>query len=151
MTVEWSFNFECCPCAGQSWAQESLWREGLPLRRSRHRRGKNGGHRAGWYAEWNTEHCLLSGSRSTIPLQPSVFNFWFQIIHISLECSTTLSSPLGPLSHHLPILVCCWLRPGSCRATCRRAAVCLHGKRLASDYVSQPVYRLFLADQIIDC
>lgn len=80
--------------------------------------------------------------RSTIPLQPSVFNFCFQIIHISLECSTTLSSPLAPLSHHLPILVCCWLLLGSCRATCWRAAACLHGNA-ASDYMSQQVYRPF--------
>ncbi len=87
--------------------------------------------------------------RSAIPLQPSVFNFWFQIIHISLECSTTLSSPLGPLSHHLPILVCCWPLLGSCRATCRRAAVCLHGKHTASNYMSQPLYRRFYQTRLV--
>ena len=60
----------------------------------------------------------------------------FQTIHISLEYSITPSSPLAPSSHHPPISVCCLHLQGSCRATYRRAAVCLHGKHAALHHVS---------------
>lgn len=50
----------------------------------------------------------------------------------SWACSITLSSPPGPSSRRLLTLACCWLQPGSCRATCRRAAACRHGNRAST-------------------
>lgn len=86
--------------------------------------------------------CLLSGFLKVEKLQPSDHFFQnlkcpFQTIHISSECSTTQSSPLAPSSHHLLILDCYWPLLGSCRATYRRAAVCLHGKHTSMHCMSQ--------------
>lgn len=50
-----------------------------------------------------------------------------QTTRTSWVSSITLSSPPGPSSPPLLTWVCCWPQPGSCRATCRRAAACLHG------------------------
>lgn len=93
--------------------------------------------------------CLLSGFLKVKKLQPSDHFFQnlkcpFQTIHISSECSTTPSSPLAPSSHHLLILDCYWPLLGSCRATYRRAAVCLHGKQCITCRNSHdlPMYRL---------
>lgn len=71
----------------------------------------------------------------------------FQIIHTSLECSTTPSSPLDPSSHRLLILACCWQLPGSYRATCRRDAACRHGKHGSITYFSNSLHaQLYQSD-----
>ena len=50
-----------------------------------------------------------------------------QTIRTLWGSSTTLSSRPAPSSPPHRTSVCCWLRPGSCRATSRRTAACLHG------------------------
>lgn len=96
--------------------------------------------------------CLLSGFLKVEKLQPPDHFFQnlkcpFQTIRISSECSTTQSSPLAPSIHHLPILDCYWPLLGSCRATYRRAAVCLHGKHTSMHYMSQLTQSTYIQAQ----
>lgn len=55
-----------------------------------------------------------------------------QTTRTSWVSSITLSSPPGPSSPPLPTWVFCWPQLGSCRATSRRAAACLHGNATIS-------------------